>query len=65
MKKLIIFYILFILITTPAVLADSITIETTINESVFEDTLLNSPFLVLGAIIIANIIVLIYRKVRK
>jgi len=31
----------------------------------FEDTLLNSPFLILGAILIANIIVLVYRKVRK
>ena len=32
---------------------------------VFEDTLLNSPFLVLGAVIFANIIVVVYRKVRK
>ena len=32
---------------------------------VFEDTLLNSPFLILGAVIIANIIVVVYRKARK
>jgi len=32
---------------------------------VFEDTLLNSPFLILGAVIFANIIVVVYRKVRK
>lgn len=32
---------------------------------VFEDTLLNSPFLILGAIIIANIIFVAYRKARK
>lgn len=32
---------------------------------VFEDTLLNSPFLILGAIIIANIIVVAYRKAKK
>lgn len=32
---------------------------------VFEDTLLNSPFLVLGAIIIANIFFVAYRKARK
>ncbi len=31
----------------------------------FEDTLLNSPFLVLGAIIIANIVFVIYRKAKK
>jgi len=35
MKKLIIPYILFILIVTPTVLADSITIETTINEGLY------------------------------
>ena len=32
---------------------------------VFEDTLLNSPFLILGAIIIANIFFVAYRKARK
>ena len=32
---------------------------------VFEDTLLNSPFLILGAIIIANVIAVIYRKTKK
>lgn len=32
---------------------------------VFEDTLLNSPFLILGVIIIANIIFMAYRKARK
>lgn len=31
----------------------------------FEDTLLNSPFLILGALIIANIIFVAYRKARK
>jgi len=31
----------------------------------FEDRLLNSPFLILGAIIIANIIFVAYRKARK
>lgn len=66
MKKLIIPCILFILLATPTIIAESsITVEATINESVVEDTLLNSPFLILGAIIIANIIMLIYRKVRK
>ncbi len=30
-----------------------------------EDTVLNSPFLILGAIIIASIIVVVYRKARK
>jgi hypothetical protein len=32
---------------------------------VFEDNLLNSPFLILGAIIIANILIAVYRKARK
>jgi len=32
---------------------------------VFEDTLLNSPFLILGVAIFANIIVVVYRKARK
>ncbi len=32
---------------------------------VFEDKLLNSPFLILGAIIIINIIVVMYRRARK
>jgi hypothetical protein len=31
----------------------------------FEDSLLNSPFLILGAVIAVNIIVLVYRRVRK
>lgn len=31
----------------------------------FEDTILNSPFLILGAIIIANIIFVVYRKAKK
>ncbi len=32
---------------------------------VFENALLNSPFLILGAIIIANIIAVVYRKVKR
>ncbi len=31
----------------------------------FEDSLLNSPFLVLGTLIVANLAVFLYRKVRK
>jgi len=31
----------------------------------FEDSLLNSPFLVLGALIVVNLAVFLYRKVRK
>jgi hypothetical protein len=31
----------------------------------FEDSVLNSPFLILGAILVANIIVVVYRKARK
>jgi hypothetical protein len=31
----------------------------------FEDTLLNSPFLILGALIIVNVIIAVYRKARK
>jgi hypothetical protein len=30
-----------------------------------EDTLLNSPFLILGAIIVVNVVVLVYRRVKK
>lgn len=32
---------------------------------VFEDNLLNSPFLILGTIIIANIVAVVYRKAKK
>jgi hypothetical protein len=31
----------------------------------FEDSLLNSPFLILGALIVVNIAFIVYRKVRK
>jgi hypothetical protein len=31
----------------------------------FEDSLLNSPFLILGVIIVANVIILMYRRVKK
>jgi hypothetical protein len=39
-------------------------IEVLANDSL-EDNLINSPILILGALIIANIIAVIYRKVRK
>jgi len=66
MKNLIVLYILFILLAISPTLADSsVAPWVGVNESSFGDTLLNSPFLILGAIIIVNIIVLIYRKVRK
>ncbi len=66
MKKLIVLYILLIPLAISIALADSsMTMEVTVNESSFEDNLLNSPFLILGAIIIANIVALIYRQVRK
>lgn len=66
MKRLIVLYVLFILLAISPTLADSSMAPWAgVNESSFEDTLLNSPFLILGAIILVNIIALIYRKVRK
>jgi len=55
----------FILPATATNIQTSGTILTFETPLVFEDRLLNSPILILAAVIVANIVFIIYRKVRK
>lgn len=65
MKKLaIISLFCLLLVASIAPVYASITVQVQANGSL-EDKLLNSPILILGAIILVNIIAIIYRKVRK